>query len=113
MLSHLSRVQLFVVLWTIAPPGSSVGGILQAREYLSGCLCPPPGDLPDPGIEPMSLASPALAGSFFTTSTPWEAPKEEAEVCTIKCLKEFELQDTKRQKSGKKKKILREIALFP
>jgi len=29
---------------------------------------PPPGDLPDPGIEPMSLASPALAGRFFTTS---------------------------------------------
>ena len=30
-------------------------------------------DLPDPGIEPMSLMSPALAGRFFTTSTPWEA----------------------------------------
>ena len=63
----------------------------------------------------MSLMSPALAGRFFTTSTTWEAPKEEAEVCTIKCLKEFEVQDTKRQKSEKKKKkkILREIALFP
>ena len=33
-------------------------------------LCPPPGDLPDPEIEP---ASPALAGRFFTTSTTWEA----------------------------------------
>ena len=30
--------------------------------------CPPPGDLPYPGIEPMSFTSPALAGGFFTTS---------------------------------------------
>ena len=39
---------------------------------------PPPGDLPDPGIEPMSLISPALAGRFFTTSAAksW-APREE------------------------------------
>ena len=32
-----------------------------------------PGNLPDPGIEPTSLASPALAGGFFTTSAMWEA----------------------------------------
>ena len=31
------------------------------------------GDLPDPGIEPESLASPVLAGGFFTTSATWEA----------------------------------------
>ena len=37
-------------------------------------LCPPLGDLPDPGIETASLASSALAVGFFTTSTPWEAP---------------------------------------
>ena len=36
--------------------------------------CPPPGDLPDPGIEPESLTFPALPGVFFTTSTTWEAP---------------------------------------
>ena len=35
---------------------------------------PPVGDLPDPGIEPESLMSPALAGRFFTTSATWEAP---------------------------------------
>ena len=35
---------------------------------------PPPGDLPDPGIEPTSLMSPALAGRFFPASTTWEAP---------------------------------------
>ena len=39
------------------------------QEYWSGLPKPPPGDLPDPGIEPKS---PALAGRFFTTSAPWE-----------------------------------------
>ena len=53
-------------------PGSSVHGILQARIW-SGLPCPPPGDLPNPGMEPTSLMSPALAGRFFTTSATWEA----------------------------------------
>ena len=39
------------------------------QEYWSGVLVPTPGDLPDPGIEPMSLVFPALAG-FFTTAPP-------------------------------------------
>ena len=43
------------------------------QEYWSGLPCPPPGDLPDPGTEPVSLLSPALAGGFFTTSATWEA----------------------------------------
>ena len=43
------------------------------KEYWSGLPFPPPGDLPNPGIEPMSLTSPALAGGFFTTSATWEA----------------------------------------
>ena len=43
------------------------------QEYQTGLPCPPPGDLPDPGIEPSSLMSPELAGGFFTTSTTWEA----------------------------------------
>ena len=55
-----------------SPPGSSVHGILQAR-YWSGLPCPPPGNLPDPGIEPVSLVSPALVDEFFTTSATWEA----------------------------------------
>ena len=42
----------------------------------SWLLCPPPGDLPNPGLEAESLASPALAGGFFTTSTTWEAQIE-------------------------------------
>ena len=43
------------------------------QEYWSGLLCPPPGDLPDPIIEPASLMSPELAGEFFTTGASWEA----------------------------------------
>ena len=47
-------------------PDSSVRGISQAR--ILECLpCPPPGDLPNPGIKPEFLASPALAGRFFIT----------------------------------------------
>ena len=53
-------------------PGSSVHGILQAR-VLEWIAILPPGDLPNPGIEPMSLMSPALEGGFFTTSATWEA----------------------------------------
>ena len=45
------------------------------QEYCSGLPCSPPGDLPAPGTEPMSLTSPALAGGFFSTSTNWEAPE--------------------------------------
>ena len=43
------------------------------QEYWSGLPFPFPGDLPDPGIEPRSPVSPALAGGFSTTSTTWEA----------------------------------------
>ena len=39
------------------------------QEYWSGLPCSSPGDLPDPGIEPASLTSPALAGGFFTSNT--------------------------------------------
>ena len=38
-----------------------------------GLPCPPPGDLPNPGIKPRSLTSPVLAGEFFATSVTWEA----------------------------------------
>ena len=40
------------------------------KNNWSGWPFPPPGDLPDPGIEPTSLMSPALAGRFFTTRPP-------------------------------------------
>ena len=68
------------LLWSCSPPtGSSVHGILQAR-ILEWLPRPSPGDLPDPGIEPKSLISPALAGEFLTTSGPWEAQRRP---CTI------------------------------
>jgi len=40
------------------------------QEYWSGLTFPTPEDLPDPGIKPTFLASPALAGRFFTTAPP-------------------------------------------
>ena len=46
------------------------------QEYWSVMPFPPPGDLPDPGIEPASLTSPALAGGLFTTSATWDALNE-------------------------------------
>ena len=44
------------------------------QEYWSESPFPPPWNLPDPGMEPLSPVSSALAGGFFTTSTTWEAP---------------------------------------
>ena len=44
----------------------------SSHEYWHGLLFPIPEDLPDPGIEPASLVSPALAGRFFTASSTWE-----------------------------------------
>ena len=45
------------------------------QKYWGGLLFPPPGDLPDPRIEPTSSMSPALAGEFFTTESPGK-PKQ-------------------------------------
>ena len=72
VLSHFSRVQLFATLWSVACY-IPLSMRFSRQEYLSGFLCLPPEDLPDPGIEPISLASPSLEDSFFTTSTTWEA----------------------------------------
>ena len=64
----LSHVCLFVTPWTVALQAPLSMGVSR-QEYWSGLPCPPPADLPDPGIELMSFTSPALAGSFFTTNT--------------------------------------------
>ena len=50
------------------------------QEYWSELSCPPPGDLPNSGIEPTSLMSPELVGRFFTTSATWETQKTELRV---------------------------------
>ena len=68
----LSCVLFFVTLWTVARQAPlSVGSPRQ--EYWIGVPFPPPGDLPNPGIQTTSLTSPALADGFFTTSATWEA----------------------------------------
>ena len=69
----LSHIQLFVAPWTIAQQ-VPLPVEFSRQEYWSGLPFPTPQDLPDPGIEPVTLVSPALAGRFFTTSTTWEAP---------------------------------------
>ena len=46
------------------------------QEYWRGWPFPSPGDLPNPGIEPTSLKSPALEGRFLTTNASWEAPQK-------------------------------------
>ena len=62
----LSCVQLFVTLWTVAHQ-TPVFMEFPRQEYWSRLSFPSPGGLPDPGFEPVSLMSPALAGRFFTT----------------------------------------------
>ena len=57
MLSHLSRIQLFATLWTAACQASFVPGDSPGKHTGVGCQCPPPGDLPNPGIKPVSLTS--------------------------------------------------------
>ena len=53
LLSHFSHVQLFVTLWTVAYQAPKSMGFSR-QEYWSGLPHPPPGDLPDPGMEPIS-----------------------------------------------------------
>ena len=49
---------------------------VSRQEYWSALPCPPPRDLANPGIKPMFLTSPVLAGGFFITSATWEATKQ-------------------------------------
>ena len=62
----------FATLWTTACQAPLSMGFFR-QEYWGGFLCPPLGDLPNPGIESTSLTSPALAGGFFIISATWEA----------------------------------------
>ena len=60
---------LFAALWTVARQ-APLSVRFSTQRYWSGLL---PGHLPEPGVRPESLLSPALAGGFFTTSATWEA----------------------------------------
>ena len=70
VLSRFSHVQLFVTLWTVANQAPLSMGFSR-QEYWSGLPFPTPGDLPEPGIEPMFLESPALAGGFSLNCATW------------------------------------------
>ena len=59
---------LFVTLWTVAHQAPLSMGFSR-QDYSSGLPCPPPGDLPNPGIKP---TSPALADGFYITEPPWK-----------------------------------------
>ena len=68
VLSHVSHVLLFVTLWTVVGQVPlSVG--FSRQEYWSGLPCPPPGDLPNPGIKLVSLTSPAWQANSLLLTT--------------------------------------------
>ena len=65
VLSRFICVRLSVTPWTVVCQDSLSMGFSR-QDYWSGLPCPPPGDLPDPRIKPVSLMSPALADRFFS-----------------------------------------------
>ena len=65
------RIRLFATPWTIAHQ-APLSKRFSRQECWSELPFPSPGDLLDPGIEPDSLMSPALASKFFTTTTTWD-----------------------------------------
>ena len=73
VLSSYSYVWFFVTPWTVAHQ-APLSIWFSREEYWSGLPCPPPGNLPDPGINSKSLMSPALPGRFFTSGT-WQVHK--------------------------------------
>ena len=81
--SHFSCIPLFAAPWTVACQAPLSMGFSR-QEYWIRLPCPPLGDLPNPGIHPVS---PELAGRFFTTSTTWEAPHgvKVAQLCRTLC----------------------------
>ena len=71
MLSCFGHIWLCAALWTITCQAPLSMGFSR-QDYLSGLPCLPPGNLPNPGIEPEFLTSPVLADRFFTISVTWE-----------------------------------------
>ena len=71
-----------------SPPGSSVQGF-SSQDYWSELPSSPPRDLPNPGVKPKSLMSPALASGFFTLVQPWKPNRIQKlihkYICVFKC----------------------------
>ena len=63
--AYMLSLQLFATLWTVTHQ-TPLSMRFSWQEYWSGLPCPPPEDIPDPGIKPMSPMSPALQAKFFT-----------------------------------------------
>ena len=80
LLSHFSRVQLSVTPWIVAHQ-APLSMAFPREGYQSGLPFSPPGDVPDPGIEPVSPMAPTLSAKFFTTE-----PRGEALLWTVKLL---------------------------
>ena len=69
-MSAQSQIWLCATLWTVACQ-APLSMAFSRLEYWSGLPFSPPGNLPDPGVEPVSLASPALAGRFLYHWATW------------------------------------------
>ena len=70
--AHIQSLQSCLTLCNPMDCSPFVPVEFSRHEYWSGLPFPTPGDTPDPGMEPTSLASPVLAGRFFTTAPPGE-----------------------------------------
>ena len=71
--------------WTVAHQ-APLSMELYKQEYWSGLPFPTPRDLPNPGIKPASLVSPALADGFFTTLAAWMECNPHVCVCVCVCV---------------------------
>ena len=72
------RILMGLGTWQATVHGVTVSDAIEATQHAahtcwSGLPFPNPGNLPDPEIRPISLASPGLSGRFFTISATWEA----------------------------------------
>ena len=75
MLSHFSCVRLFETLWTVAFQAPLFMSIFSRQEYWRRLPCPPPGDLPHTGIEPVSPEALVLQVNSLLLNN-WEAPSK-------------------------------------
>ena len=98
MHAKLLQSCLSVAPWTAACQAPLSMGF-SSQKYWSGLPGSPPGDPPDPGIEPMSLTSPALADGVFTTQCHVESPGGITYVYTKPCLKKLEEENEKQYTS--------------
>ena len=92
LVARFNRVRLFLTPWTIAHQTPLSTGFSR-QEYWSGLPCPPPGDLPDPGIKPASPVSPALQVDSLSIEPPGKRPPPTplalpAAAPTRRCIKE-------------------------